>query len=98
MEWLDIVKPAVLLIGGFISIVLAKLAYRIYASDGGEYSRNRQRSGKWNDALLGRLKTSEGGFRNYEVQAGLAVDTKDNVWVEQGKLSDEAIDSVMQPK
>jgi len=60
-----------------------------------EYESNRVRSGKVKDAILGRVNTYHNGCRDSSVHAGIVVDKRTNTWVEQGALSDGAIDSVL---
>ena len=93
MDWWVIVQPVLLFIGGAVVVVLAKLAYRLLRADKGSYELNRVRSGGFFD--FGGVKTAHGGFRDYQVQAGLAVNTEQNTWVEQGMLSEEAVDAVL---
>jgi hypothetical protein len=96
MELIVMVKAAILFFGGALCVTLLSVAYRLLRSDKGDYNINRIRSGRLLDPILGRVKTSRSGYRDFRVQAGLAVDRQTNTWVEQGILSEEAIDAVLQ--
>jgi len=90
-------KAVVLFVGVVMSFVFFTLASKVAFASKGDYEINRRRSGGLFDPLFGRVKTSHDGYRDFRVCAGLAVDKKTNTWVEQGILSDEAVDAVLYP-
>lgn len=59
------------------------------------YNANKARTGGWLKPILGRVNTFHNGYRDFSVHAGIAVDKKTNSWVEQGALSDGAVDAVL---
>ena len=95
MDITILLKAGVLLVGGIACVSLLKLALTIFRSDKSEYEINRSRSGSFFDPILGRVKTAHDGYRDFRVQAGLAVNTKSNEWVEQGVLSEESVDMIL---
>lgn len=86
-------------------IVLAPLAatmfivgwklLHIYFTDRSEYVRNRERSRTFWEVLRGSAPSYYDGIRDERVSAGVAIDTQKNIWVEQGKLSDEALSNIL---
>lgn len=95
MEFITIIKVAVFFVGCYFGFVFLVIGIRLAKADKGEYNKNRERTGSLMDVLLGKVHTIHDGRRDYRVRAGLAVDTKQNIWVEQGVLSEEALDSVI---
>ena len=93
----ELYKTAVLAVGGFISITVILLGFRILWSDKNDYRRNQGRSGKFWKSFSGQIKTRENGSRDFRVRAGLTVNRK-NQWQEQGALSEEAIDTILLKK
>lgn len=93
-----IIKAIVLGVGAVIALAFFNIAFRLLRSDKGEYDLNRKRSGDWSSPFSGRVKTCHDGQRDYRVRAGLAIDKQTNTWVEQGILSDDAVDAVLRPK
>jgi len=93
----ELVKAFVLGVGGFVAITLVMLGLRILFADNADYSRNKERSGGLLGPLVGRIPTRFNGSRDFRVKAGLAINRK-NQWVEQGALSEEAIDTVLAKK
>lgn len=79
------------------ALVCALLAWRIWRGNRLEYERNRERTGSVRRAIFGELPTFFDGTRDYRVSAGVAVDRKKNEWVEQGRLSAEAIKAAVRP-
>jgi hypothetical protein len=79
------------------SLLCGLLAWRIWQGNRLEYERNRQRSISLRKALRGELSTVFDGRRDYRVSAGVAVDRSKNEWVEQGRLSAEAITAAVRP-
>ncbi|CAK0750845.1 hypothetical protein CCP2SC5_1710004 [Azospirillaceae bacterium] len=90
----DLINGFVLVIGGSMGFACFIVAYRLMKGDPIEYERNRQRTKSFSAALHGRLSPYFEGKRDYRVAAGLAIDRRTNTWVEQGRLSDEALASV----
>lgn len=60
-----------------------------------EYESNKTKTNGVSNAILGRVNTIHNGCRDSSIHAGVVVDKKTNLWVEQGALSDGAIDSVL---
>lgn len=71
------------------------MAIAILRSDRSAYERTRVRARSTTAALKGEVPTSYDGARDYQVAAGIAIDRRNNRWVEQGKLSNEAIANVL---
>ena len=94
MDWIELIKSAVLFVGGSFSILFFALGIKLLFSDRSEYQQNRNRYENIFAALTGTVKTVFDGSRDYRVRAGLAVNKK-NQWVEQGALSEEALDAVL---
>jgi len=70
--------------------------YRAYRTDRrGEYAKNRARTPSLGAVVRGEAPGFYDGVRDERLAAGIAVDTKTNRWVEQGRLSEEAITSVL---
>lgn len=89
------VKAGGLLVVGTIIAALINLLMRLWRADRNEYDANREAVPTWGALFTGRVNTRVGGVRNFRLRAGLAVDTNTNTWVEQGRLSEEALDSVL---
>jgi hypothetical protein len=88
---MEIIKLLAAMVIGTISIQSLVLAYRLWLGDSSAYEQNRLRTGSWRQSALGRVPTDFDGRRDYKVAAGIALDTSTNSWVEQGRLSAEAI-------
>lgn len=96
--FLDVLKGAAILALAPVAISLLIVAlklFRVYRTDRGEYTRNRDRSPSLLKVMRGETPTFYDGFRDERVAAGIARDLKTNRWVEQGKLSEEAISNVL---
>ena len=88
----DLLQAVGLFVTGAATILLVLLAVKIARGNRSEYERNRQRLGSSVvTAIRGEVPTVSDGTRDYRVAAGIAVDRKKNEWVEQGRLSSEAI-------
>lgn len=95
MELMPIVDAALFAGAGLLAVACFLVGNRILWSDSCEYRKNRQRTKSLYHVIRGELPTQFEGGRDYRVRAGLAVDRKRNVWVEQGILSEEALDAVL---
>lgn len=80
-----------------VALTCGSLALKVLLGSKSEYDRNRQRT-------LGPLKTMKGTVsmvfdheRDHRVAAGVAVDKRRKRVVNQGKLSDDAIESATKP-
>jgi hypothetical protein len=71
------------------------LAVRLWRGDANSYDQNRIRTGSITNAALGLVPTDYDGRRDYRVAAGIAFNRKANSWVEQGRLSAEAVQSTL---
>jgi len=80
---------------GSAAITLVMLALRIMFSAKSDYQTNFEHSSSFRDVLRGKVRTTYDGSRDFTVKAGLAIDTNTNEWIEQGALSDEAIDTIL---
>jgi hypothetical protein len=89
------VAVAVLLPLAVSLFVVGLKLLRVYWRDRSEYIRNQERSPSLDAVVRGEVPTFFDGIRDERVTAGLAIDTKNNTWVEQGKLSEEAVSSVL---
>jgi hypothetical protein len=76
-------------------LVIAWRLLRVYLMDRSEYQRNQARSPSLLSVLRGEAPTFYDGVRDERVAAGVARDLKNNKWVEQGKLSEEAVSNVL---
>lgn len=92
----EIFKAVVICVGLSGAFVFFWIGYNILRSDRSAYERNRLRTRTTGDALKGDVSTSYDGARDYQVAAGIAIDKRQFRWVEQGKLSNEAIANVLQ--
>lgn len=93
---MEFIKAIILCVLGIVAINSLAVGVKILFSDSNEYNRNRRKTGSWRNPLRGTVTTCcEGSGRDHNIAAGLAVDMKTNTWVEQGKLSDEAIDAIL---
>jgi hypothetical protein len=75
--------------------VVAIRLLRAYLTDRSEYERNKARSPSLRAVVRGEAPTFFDGVRDERVAAGIARDVKRNTWVEQGKLSEEAVSNVL---
>ena len=80
--------------GGF-GIACLFLAYRVAFGNKLEYDRNRRRAGNFKKTFFGQVPSTFDGTRDSRVSAGIAVDSRKNEWVEQGRLSNEAVASAL---
>jgi|SRR5260370_39304395 len=77
-------------------LVVAYKLIRLYRTDRAEYVRNQLRSRSTGAVVRGEATSFYDGVRDERVAAGIAINTKTNQWVEQGKLSEEAVASLLQ--
>ena len=95
---IDLLRALAIIVIAPICITSIAIVVRLigaHGSDRSEYLRNRERSPSVRDVLAGNTPTYHDGIRDERVSAGVAVDINKNVWVEQGKLSEEAVASVL---
>jgi hypothetical protein len=93
----ELIRGGIFFFFGAGSLLSALLAWRIWRGNRIEYDRNRQRTGSFRKAIRGEVETVFDGTRDYRVSAGVAVDRKKNEWVEQGRLSAEAVTAAVRP-
>lgn len=91
----EIFKAAVIGGGLTLAFVLLRTGILILRADRSTYERNRLRTRTTGDAIRGDVSTTYDGARDYQVAAGIAIDRRHNRWIEQGKLSNEAIANVL---
>jgi hypothetical protein len=92
---IDVLKGAGIFVSGAIGVSCLLFAYQILFGNRQEYERNRRRIGGLGNLLSGRVSTVADGGRDYRVAAGIAINRKTNEWVEQGRLSQEALLSAL---
>jgi hypothetical protein len=90
-DMLEILKLLVALGIASFSFQCFHLAYRLWFGDPHAYKQNQIRTGTWKASVLGRVRPNFDGRRDYRVAAGIVYDTEEKRWVEQGRLSSEAI-------
>lgn len=93
----DLIQALVLLALGSFAGSCVIFAIKLIRADGHEYARNQHRTGNFRKALRGEIDTVFDGSRDYRVSAGIAVDCRTNSWVEQGRLSEEAVSASLRP-
>lgn len=98
MEFITVIKVVVFLGGCYFGFLFLVIGIRLVKADKNDYNKNKDRSGRFSEAIFGKVQTVHDGMRDYRVRAGLAVDVRKNQWIEQGTLSEEALDSVLTQK
>ena len=88
---IDILVALVLLALLTLSLVFLRMGIVLNNGSPDMYERNRKMAPRILDVLLGKVMTDSEGLRDYKVAAGIAYDVKKKQWVEQGKISTEAI-------
>ena len=91
----QIVQAIGLVVTGGFAIACIFLAYRVAFGNKIEYERNRHRAKNIKRTVLGLVPSIFDGTRDARVSAGIAVDRKKNEWLEQGRLSNEAVASAL---
>lgn len=94
MNWTDFFQGVGLLVVAVVSGSFLVVAFHLARADRSDYDRNRERSPRRRDPLAGTLRAEHDGERDFRVRAGLAVRKRDQSWVEQAMLSNEAVDSL----
>lgn len=94
MEILSVVKGLVVFGGGVALYFGLRLIMAIRNADPAEYKTTKNLAGNIQNAFKGNVKPYHDGVRDYRVKAGLAVDLDRNVWVQQGAISKESLNSV----
>ena len=87
----EILRATIGVVAVFVALVCFRVGYLIFAGDPNEYEENRRRIGPWKNNFRGTVPTLYDVTRSDKVAAGIAIDVKTNQWVEQGRLSDEAL-------
>jgi len=87
----EILKAVGIFASGAFGVSCLFFAYQVFTGNKSEYERNRRRLGGFKSVFSGSVPTVADGGRDYQVAAGIAIDRKTNQWVEQGKLSTEAL-------
>ena len=82
-----------LFIAGGVTIACFTLVYRLVFGNKSEYERNRRRAGGFLQTMRGEVPAIYDGTRDSRVSAGIAI--KNGEWIEQGKLSSEAVASAL---
>lgn len=93
----NIVWAFVVSIGLVFGLSLMHVGRRLLRGDANEYRRNQSRVRSLKNVIRGEVPNRYDGTRDDRVAAGIAVDLKTNRWVEQGRLSDEALQDVLAP-
>ena len=74
------------------------VGFLLWRGSHNEYERNRARVKKSiQNVIFGTVPTSHDGVRDDKVSAGIALDKNNGRWVEQGRLSDEALEDILAP-
>jgi hypothetical protein len=89
----DAARIALATLGFVIAIAVFHIGWRIMKGDPNEYERNRQRVKSFKNTVHGTIPTKYDGGRDDKIAAGIAV--KNGQWIEQGRLSDEALRDVL---
>ncbi|MHB8783398.1 MAG: hypothetical protein ACYDAX_08290 [Desulfobacteria bacterium] len=88
-------KAVTLVLGCVVSCGFFWVGYKIWKSDQGDYQQNKDLTEKYLDPKSGTISARRDGVRDYRIKAGLAVNMRNRVWVEQGALSEESIDNIL---
>lgn len=91
----ELFAGVVILGTGLIAVFGIRFGLKIYFADSEEFRRNREASPRKTDPIFGTLRTFYVGARDHRISAGLAVNKKNSQWVEQGILSDSAVDAIL---
>jgi hypothetical protein len=95
----DILRGTVILVLVPLTFALLTITYKLYrvyrTERRSEYAKNRARTPSLGAVVRGEAPSFYDGVRDERVAAGIAIDTTTNHWVEQGRLSEEAISSVL---
>jgi hypothetical protein len=87
------------IVGIFAAVLATCVAFvtiRIAFGDRQEFEANRRRIRNIGKTVRGEVSPIYDGVTDYRVRAGLAYDKKKNIWIEQGTLSDEAIEAILE--
>ena len=91
----EIVAGVVIVCAGCIGNFGLRLGFKILFADKEEFRRNKEASPHILDPIRGTLRTFYVGARDHRISAGLAVNKKNKIWVEQGILSESAVDAIL---
>jgi len=91
----DILYGAVAVTLLVFGLRILRVGYLVLRGNSGIYERNRERVGTIWAPFAGKVPTKFDGARDDLVAAGVAIDLKENKWVEQGRLSDEALQDAL---
>ena len=95
MNWEISLRLIALYLGGFFTIVWAAITLKLILTSPYNYKKISKINGSFWDVLKGCSPTRHNGYRDYQKKAGLAVDLKNNKWIEQGTLSEDSLDSIL---
>lgn len=95
LEVMELVKWMTVLGLSFVSIVLFVGGVKVIFANKANYRLNQQATGGIVNALKGNIPTFKDGRRSHKVCAGLVYNVRKRKLIEQGTLSDEAINSVL---
>lgn len=91
-EAFQLIEGVFVAAGGLFAVGLVALGLRMFRADKADARINGQLVGPLRNALKGQVRPVTHGTRDYRIKTGIAVDLSKNEWVEQGRLSDEAVD------
>ncbi|MFO1080358.1 MAG: hypothetical protein U1E23_07020 [Reyranellaceae bacterium] len=91
----EVIRAFVIAGGLTLAFVFVRIGVAILRADRSTYARNRLRTRTTGDAIKGDVSPNYDGARDYQVAAGIAIDRRRNQWIEQGKLSNEAVANVL---
>jgi hypothetical protein len=91
----EIFRALGLLLSGAFTVACAIFLYRLVVGNKSEYERNQRRAQNIWQTLKGAVPAAFDGTRDSRVSAGIAIDIKNNRWIEQSRLSNEAVSSAL---
>ena len=102
MDWVDATQ-FLLIVGGVIaSTPFLYIGVRLLRSDPAQFEVNHRRSGSWWEIFHGEVPARHNGELDPGVARGMTIETRKRkdgtmryVWVPQGKLARESINSVL---
>lgn len=93
--FLDIAILAIVLLLGSVGISFLRLSFLLAKSDLTIYERCRSRTAGFMRAARGQVYPKSDLNRDHRYALGITINQKTNEWVDQGKLSDEAISELI---
>lgn len=82
----------------FFGVIFAAVAIRLMQSDSGAFERNQRRSKSVMSVVRGQADARDRTSPDGICHEAIAVNRRENRWLPQAALSDEAIDSILARK